>query len=117
VLGDLLLFGFWKLKASLEPAHVFVSNYYLDQILWAQEFLCALDEIDTRQILTIILFYPSKTDGSSEGRKTRFKPPKQRMLSVPGTLDVEWLIEKEWGAEAGNMLVAGQSLSRIHGLE
>lgn len=83
----------------------------LDQLRWAAEFLGALEDLDSRQILTVFLFYPSDTEGSSEGRKSNFRPPRRRMLSLSGNLDMSWLIESEWGAEAGNMLVTGSSSS------
>lgn len=75
---------------------------------WAEEFLCGLDDMDSRQILTIFLFYPNDLEGSSEGRETTFQAPRKRMLSVAGKLDMSWFIESEWGAEAGNMLLSGK---------
>jgi hypothetical protein len=103
----------WLLETQGNPGFLFkyVSNSGIDQMQWAKEFLCALDSIDSRQILTIFLFYPDDIEGSSEGRKTKFNPPKKRMLALPDTLDMTWLIEREWGAEAGNMLVAGQCIA------
>jgi hypothetical protein len=64
--------------------------------------------MDSRQILTIFLFYPNDLEGSSEGRETTFQAPRKRMLSVAGKLDMSWFIESEWGAEAGNMLLSGE---------
>jgi hypothetical protein len=90
------------------PRDLCMSDSLLDQMQWAEEFLCALDDIDSRQILTVLLFYPSDIEGATEGRETKFSPPRKRMLTLPGTLDMAWLVEREWGAEAGNMLIAGQ---------
>ncbi|KAF2849416.1 hypothetical protein T440DRAFT_508606 [Plenodomus tracheiphilus IPT5] len=77
-----------------------------EQMRWAEDFLCALDDMDSRQILTVFLFYPDHIEGSSEGRATKFQAPRKRMLSLSGKLDMSWFIESEWGAEAGNMLLA-----------
>jgi predicted ferric reductase len=94
-----------KLRCTDE---MFALTESLEQMRWAEEFLCALDDLDPRHILTIFLVYPSKVEGSSEGRVTSFQLPGARMLPLHGTLDMTWLIESEWGAEAGNMLVSGK---------
>jgi hypothetical protein len=36
---------------------------------WAEEIICALDDMDSRQILTIFLFHPSNTEGAAEGHR------------------------------------------------
>jgi predicted ferric reductase len=88
--------------------HYCKTDWRTDQMRWAEEFLCALDDMDSRQILTIFLFYPSDTEGAAEGYRTIFTSPRKRILAVPDVLDMTWLIESEWGAEAGNMLVTGK---------
>lgn len=70
--------------------------------------MSALVDQDSREILTIFLFYPDDLEGSSEGRETKFQAPRKRILSVAGKLDMPWFIDREWGAEAGNMLLSGE---------
>jgi hypothetical protein len=74
-----------------------------------EEFLCALNDIDQRQILTVFCFHPSQAEISSTSRVASIQPPRPRILSLTTTLDMSWFIENEWGAEAGNMLVAGKT--------
>ncbi|KAF1840098.1 uncharacterized protein K460DRAFT_296976 [Cucurbitaria berberidis CBS 394.84] len=76
-----------------------------DQMRWAEEFLCALVDMDDRQILTIFCYYPNQTDGSAEGHVSSFETPRKRIIPRDDTLSMAWLIEHEWCAEAGNMLV------------
>jgi hypothetical protein len=107
------LFGFSNRKVTPPTFISLLTDESPEQMRWAEEFLCALDDMDSRQILTVFLFYPNDVEGSSEGRETKFQPPRERMFSVSGKLDMTWLIENEWGAEAGNMLLAGKSLNSI----
>lgn len=79
-----------------------------DQFCWAEEFLLALHEMDQRQILTIFLSYPSESEGSSEQRVDSFVQPQGRMYSLPSEFDLDYCINEEWGAEAGNMLITGR---------
>jgi hypothetical protein len=74
-----------------------------------EEFLCALNDMDQRQILTVFCFHPSQAEISSTSRVASIQPPRPRILSLTTTLDMSWFIENEWGAEAGNMLVAGKT--------
>jgi hypothetical protein len=101
----------WLLETQgiCPPSLEAFSHMSTEQMEWAEEFLCALDDIDSRHILTIFLYYPNDVEGSLEGSRTRFKAPRKRMLCLNDTLDVSWLLEKEWGAEAGNMLIMGKS--------
>jgi hypothetical protein len=55
---------------------------------WAEEFLCALDDMDSRQILTMFLFYPSDIEGAAKGYRTVFTSPRKRILAMPNTLDM-----------------------------
>ncbi|KAF2650671.1 hypothetical protein K491DRAFT_720533 [Lophiostoma macrostomum CBS 122681] len=78
-----------------------------DQQCWAEEFLLALHDMDHRQILTIFLLFPNESEGSSQGRDFSIKQQRKRMYPLTCELDMDWWIEQEWCAEAGNMLVTG----------
>lgn len=85
----------------------FITNYKPDQQGWAEEFLFALHDMDHRKILTVFLVYPSESEGTSQERVFSIKQPRKRIYPLTGKLDMDWWIEKEWSAEAGNMLVTG----------
>jgi hypothetical protein len=74
-----------------------------------EEFLYALNDMDQRQILTVFCFYPSQAGSSSARQTMNVQPPRLRIMSLTSTLDMSWFIDSEWGAEAGNMLVAGKT--------
>lgn len=82
--------------------------HLLDQICMVEEFLYALNDIDQRQILTVFCFYPSQPGDSTTQPVTSNRPQRPRMMSLTSRLDMSWFIKREWGAEAGNMLVAGK---------
>ena len=82
-----------------------------DQIVWAEEFLSALDDLDHRQILTIFVFYPSEAEETLEDSITK-RTSRRRLLPMSSDLDMGWFIDQEWGAEAGNMLLSGK-LTRL----
>ena len=63
--------------------------------------------MDRREILLIYLYYPSETEGSSEGPIPHLEVPRERMTATSGAVDILWLLKEEWRAEAGNMLVLG----------
>ncbi|KAF1359464.1 hypothetical protein EJ07DRAFT_155908 [Lizonia empirigonia] len=73
--------------------HYCKTNCRRDQMRWAEEFLYALDDTDSRQILTVFLFHPNDTEGAAEGHRTIFTSPRKRILAVPDVLDMTWLIE------------------------
>lgn len=63
--------------------------------------------MDHRKILTVFLVYPSESEGTSQERVFSIKQPRERIYPLTGKLDMDWWVEKEWSAEAGNMLVTG----------
>jgi hypothetical protein len=74
---------------------------------WAEEFLSALDDLDHREILTIFIFYPSEVEETVEEGMSK-STSRRRMLPMSSNLDIGWFIDREWGAEAGNMLLSGE---------
>jgi hypothetical protein len=66
-----------------------------------EEYLFALNDMDQeRKILTVFCYYPEPvTDGLS----------RPRIMSLSDKLNMPWFIDKEWDAEAGNMLVSGKA--------
>jgi hypothetical protein len=82
---------------------------HLDQMRWAEEFLCALDDLDHRHIMTVFFYYPNDAVDLPSNQNTPLAATRHRMLPVSNTLDIGWFIEQEWGAEAGNMLLSGSN--------
>jgi hypothetical protein len=66
-----------------------------------EEYLFALNDMDQeRKILTVFCYYPEPvTDG----------PSRPRIIPLSDELNMPWIIDKEWDAEAGNMLVSGKT--------
>lgn len=76
-----------------------------DDLQWAEEFLFSLHDMDDeRKILNIYLYYPADSETPTKGPRKRFWP-----VSAP--VDIPWVLNKEWGSEAGNMLALGKLIS------
>lgn len=87
-------------------------NISPEQMLWAKEFLSRLDAMDDRRkILTIFCSFPDLTVGSSEAPPTNLPIKEPNIVELPSDVDLKWLINNEWNAEAGNMLVSGTYFS------
>jgi hypothetical protein len=66
---------------------------------WAGEFLEQLhDMAEKRNILNIHLYHP---DGKLETSR-------RSIFAGAAPIDIPWVVNKEWGVEAGNMLVSGE---------
>jgi hypothetical protein len=66
---------------------------------WAEEFLLQLhDMAEKRNILNIHLYHP---DGKLEA-------PRKSIFAEAAPIDIPWVVNREWGVEAGNMLVSGK---------
>ncbi|KAF1363095.1 hypothetical protein EJ07DRAFT_152612 [Lizonia empirigonia] len=71
-----------------------------DDFQWAEEFLLQLhDMAESRNILNIHLFHPGGNEYKIEARR-------ENIFSRAGSVDIPWILNKEWGVEAGNMLVS-----------
>jgi hypothetical protein len=79
-----------------------------------EEYLFALNDMDQeRKILTVFCYHPSQSGSYSTRRVATNGPSRPRIMSLPDPLDMPWFMEKEWDAEAGNMLVSGKA-GRLH---
>lgn len=79
----------------------------IDDYQWAEEFLLQLHNMDDeRKILNIYLYYPAGEEPLPEVHGNRIWP-----ASAP--VDIPWVLNKEWGGEAGNMLASGRSASHL----
>lgn len=60
-------------------------------------------KVDTRRIFTVLI----------SGSTIKMEQPTSewpRLWRVGQSADLRWIIDEEWGAEAGNMAVSGQSV-------
>jgi hypothetical protein len=60
-------------------------------------------EMDFRHIFTILIY--TSGEASSTGRLIRITTP----------LDVKWVIDQEWAAEAGNMALSSECVDMSNG--
>ncbi|UPX14878.1 uncharacterized protein EKO05_0005349 [Ascochyta rabiei] len=79
-----------------------------DDFQWAEELLCQLHDMDKRKILNIHTYYPDETDRPTGGLKSQSEAPRERIFPTPAPVDSQWVLQKEWRGEAGNMLVLGE---------
>jgi hypothetical protein len=92
------------------PPFILLSNLVLDQIVWAGKFLKMLKEIDYRKIVVLYLFVP--------GEDADAAPVQDAISGIDNayahttTLHFADILEQEWNAEAGSMLVSGKRHSR-----
>lgn len=59
-----------------------------------------------RRIFTVFLYRPFHGKNSSPPTFSQPYDNFQRIYSIPGALDIDWLIQAEWAAEAGTMAVS-----------
>lgn len=75
---------------------------FSDQERWAREFLDQLLEDDVRSLLTVVIYLPyQREDNVPENVAAR-------LFRIRSSLDVQWWIDKEDAAEAGNMATLGE---------
>lgn len=74
-----------------------------EQETWASEYIEQLQSMDKRQILTVIIYSP----GQSQGVEVQDLKGVERLLQirVSRSLDMRWVLDSEWNAEAGSMAV------------
>ncbi len=78
----------------------------LDQILWAAKFLKKLKEIDDRGIVVVYLFLPG--DDTDASLVVDTMDGIENIYPSTATLHFAELLQQEWSAEAGSMLVSGK---------
>lgn len=66
-----------------------------------------LERMDNRKILNVIIFLRSKKKPGPWNAESN--DPPRGLFESEQPIDVRWLIEKEWCAEAGNMVISGES--------
>ncbi|KAM0718991.1 hypothetical protein Q7P37_004896 [Cladosporium fusiforme] len=82
-----------------------------EQEPWARRFLFDLMKQDSeRRILTVYLYRPFQGKNSSPPTFTQPYSDHQRIYDVRSALDIDWLLQEEWAAEAGTMAVSRKSL-------
>ena len=78
------------------------------QETWARAFLETLLDLDTRRIFTVLVYMPFEgRNRSADTLESAEQRP--RFYRVNGALDIEWLLAREWDAEAGNMVLSCKS--------
>ena len=81
-----------------------------DQMRVIEEYLFSLHDMDQeRKILTIFCYLPDRSASPSTRKAVTDGPQGPRIMSLVDKLDMTWFLDKEWGAEAGNMLVSGKN--------
>lgn len=76
-----------------------------DQEQWASSFLQRLQDIDRRHVFTLAIFEPAQRSTS----QTRFyEKTNDRFFRTDQSLDLDWYIDRESSADAGNMAVSGK---------
>lgn len=71
-----------------------------------------LDRTDNRKILNVIVFLQNKKVGPWD-IESNDRP--RGLYESEQPIDVPWLIKKEWRAEAGNMVISGESTRALIG--
>jgi hypothetical protein len=66
-----------------------------------------------RRIFTVFLYRPFHGKNASTPTFTQPYTNCQRIYSIPSALDVDWLVQEEWAAEAGTMAVSHKSSRSI----
>lgn len=105
--------GFWRQKVnSLQTFETYarVTNSRVEQEACALKFLFDLMERDReRRIFTVFLYRPFHGKNTSTSTFTQPYTNCQRIYSISSALDVDWLVQEEWAAEAGTMAVSRKS--------
>ena len=78
------------------------------------KFLFELMERDReRRIFTVFLYRPFRGRNTSTPTFTQPYANFRRIYSIPSALNIEWLLQEEWAAEAGSMAVSRKSSRTI----
>lgn len=87
------------------------TDDWVEQEPWARRFLFDLMKQDSeRRILTVYLYRPFQGKNSSTPTFTQPYSDHQRIYDARSALDIDWLLQEEWAAEAGTMAVSRKSL-------
>lgn len=90
--------------------YVKATNPRVEQEACALKFLFELMERDReRRIFTVFLYRPFHGKNTSTPTFTRPYVDFKRIYSVPSALNIDWLVQEEWAAEAGTMAVSRKS--------
>lgn len=65
-----------------------------------------MDRDRERRIFTVFLYRPFRGRNTSMPTFTQPYANFPRIYSIPSALDIEWLMQEEWAAEAGTMAVS-----------
>ncbi|GAB1729809.1 hypothetical protein NU195Hw_Modified_187t1 [Hortaea werneckii] len=75
---------------------------------WAEPFISLLLETDRRRIFTVLIAAPGSAPATpvlaSDPDRSTLKH--SRLFRMYGEVDIRWLIQQEWSAEAGNMAIS-----------
>lgn len=83
----------------------------IEQEAWARKFLFELMKQDSeRRIFTVYLYRPFRGRNSSMPTFTQPYSDHQRIYDARSALNIDWLVQEEWAAEAGTMVVSRKSL-------
>lgn len=72
-----------------------------------------MDRDRERRIFTVFLYRPFRGRNRSTPTFTQPYANFPRIYSIPSALDIEWLVQEEWAAEAGTMAVSRESSRSI----
>lgn len=98
----------WQLQESGKtglgsPTYSFTKPVIIVQQAWIDDVVQHLRTLDTRQIFTLVVY-----------RSARHTPDEDTKRSgsfyTPTDLNASWVLDQEWRAEAGSMVVSGKSI-------
>jgi len=76
---------------------------FIEQEHWIRTILDALFDMDHRQIFTLLLYIPPF---NTSAEAVHADAHQTRLIRITKSLDLRWVLNQEWLAEAGNIAVS-----------